>query len=180
MASVEMSEVPWVSRIQAPLDVRLVCQRGDDDCVVACIATVAGCPYEQAKDACIDAAEVLGVGPDDWLPVSWEVMAEALGKLGCLTTRPIWGPTHIGAMSVNIVSVPSLNHLGLMHAIVVIGGEPEKGVEGSLVLDPQNFRPGKRYYSRTDTDEGLGRYKLESWGDVWQVWRLHPCHLALR
>lgn len=115
---------------------KIINQRSNDDCVLACIAMTAGVSYEKAKEVLTELKLEC--------PLSTESAALILVKLGCWLD--LQSPFCLFKSQTYIITVPSLNFPGLNHAIV---GVTDK--DGFLdVYDPQNGIEGKKYYKKDD------------------------------
>ena len=103
----------------------LVIQRSDHDCVVACLAMWTGIDYDRI------AAEVPRVGGGVCL---WDAV-KYLRANGYTARRSVWWFHSHKA----ILDLPSLNHVGGMHAVYWDGDE---------LFDPNQGRPGKLVWTR--------------------------------
>lgn len=114
---------------------RLIQQRTSDDCVICCVAMVAGLSYEQAAAAF-----------DDKPPYNEMHELIALTRLGIFIVQE---RTAIYDNSLIILTVPSLNFPGYNHRIVL-----DTRVPGYKVYDPQNGVPGKEFYAEYNDLKG--------------------------
>jgi hypothetical protein len=94
-------------------EIKLVQQRRDDDCVIACLAMVTGLSYEQIL---VD-FELR----DLHLPFREDAILPALVRYNIFPSLvvAIGGLSHIPTSTVSYVSGPSLNVLGGMHAFII-------------------------------------------------------------
>ena len=120
---------------------RLIQQQDDFTCGVACAAMVADVTFEQAL-----------AKSGDLLPFRCGMaslgLSRLLRRLGVRFTRKML--PKLNRCVPHIIVVPSLNVLGGLH--YVVADLSDAVLE---VYDPQEGRPGKRYYRRRrDDDDG--------------------------
>ena len=130
-------------------NIKLVNQRSDNDCVLACVAMVANVSYEDAFKA-FEGYEA---------PYSDISLARALLRLG------LW--YDIGNLKMGIrgetylVTVPSLNIKAVNHCIVLQLDEKGWG----KIFDPQNGRANKLFYKNYTECLGVSGFeRIEYFG----------------
>lgn len=111
---------------------KLIKQKTDNDCVLCCVAMVAGVSYKEALKA-FD-----GEPPYNF----WHEIA-ALNRLGMMTDYT--NPRFMYENSIYLITVPSLNISHVNHRIVV-----DLIVPGYKVYDPQKGIKGKEFYEYKD------------------------------
>ena len=139
------------------MNIEHVRQEDDSSCLLACIAMVAGVSFEEAKRA----VQECGGGT----PVLVRVAMRALVRLNVLPTPQLGLDIYHG--KTYIVSVPSLNHPGLMHSIVIDLSEGKRDAWQVKVYDPNEGREGVLAYDTEQFIEGV-----MSWGDLVEVERV--------
>jgi len=119
-----------------PAELRLVTQRTDRDCGIACAAMVTGLNYEAAHDA-------LGPGPVfDYQSDRFYVQNDILPRPHLSGGKFLWGSLYLAA-------VPSKNFPARTHLIVVDLRQNE-----FLVFDPQQGT-GNKYWTGKDFDNAV-------------------------
>jgi len=116
------------------IQMRLVRQRCDFSCGIACAAMVSGRKFHEVKQKYGDIGNGMGSRDMGWLLRSLHVRFERLLYPEIRRTLP------------HIIVVPSLNHVAGMHYVVL-------HFDGSWnVLDPQRGRDGKKWYALNRND----------------------------
>ena len=115
---------------------KIINQRTSNDCVVCCVAMVAGVSYDEAKKAFNDNA-----------PYSFMQEGIALVRLGLFSDHR--DPYIMRSGRLYLVTVPSLNLPGVNHRIVIDAGDKYE------VYDPNNGVPGKKFYKDIKDVDGF-------------------------
>ena len=133
----------------------LINQQDDSTCGVACAAMVAGVPFEVAHAKAKEFIRKSGIGTRE--------MGSLLRRLGVRYTRLMI--PDLKRCVPHIVVVPSLNHVGGNHYVVI-----DLSNEYVEVFDPQSRRPGKAFYRRRyGIDEGMYSVDLQSYAEVIRI-----------
>lgn len=111
------------------MKIKLVNQREDNDCVLACIAMVTGKKYQYLRDK---------YSPK--LPMNLDEQNIILVKEG-IYPREVKDNRYLSKGGLYIVATPSLNKPGVMHALVI-----DCQTDDWKVYDPQKGRPCYKYY----------------------------------
>lgn len=118
---------------------KLVQQKDDYSCGVACIAMVTGKPYDEVR--ALVSEHSIGLHPRD--------VDFLLGQLGVEYSRLMY--PELCKCVPHIITVPSLNIVGGLHYVVA---DVSEGV--LCVLDPQRGREGRKFYAYDRSDrEGV-------------------------
>ena len=116
--------------------IKIIKQKRNDDCVLCCVAMVAGVSYSEAKKA-------FAGNP----PYSFMRECIALVRLGLFQDHRDISRLYSGRL--HIITVPRLNLRGYNHSIVVDSGDKYK------VYDPLNGVKDKKFYSEWKDVKGF-------------------------
>ena len=132
-------------------EIKIVNQREDNDCAIACVAMVTGLPYERV----IGNVKAVDRGLSD------RQTTLLLMKLGFYVEDYGFRSSSLAHGGLYIAAVPSLNIPGHMHYVVVDVRTP--GDADGIVYDPNYERKGKKWYGQPETRI------VYSWGKLLQI-----------
>lgn len=138
-----------------PNPIKHVCQPDNISCTSACLAMLTGIPIQQI----LNEFHIGWTQGKQITPIQYLTEKRDAGESDVVMDLHLTYGDTLWPGGVYLLTVPSLNTVGHFHHIVFDWRDDEN----PLVLDPNQGRSGKRYFTHWDEAESELTYPLGSW-----------------